>query len=168
MELYQAAVVVADADEGSAAWLGAELHNQDKNASSAEAYAFASLLNPSDAGNLSHLADELSICLAARDTPIKTPPALVLPDGIGGTEVAGIVHCSMSCSNVDAEVSDRVRRALGRIDVEVQGFDEPLTRAEKVAHVKRIYLALRSPLTTPGIPYESPAQPGAAAEGAER
>ena len=154
MKQYRAAIVTADVDDTSAVWLGSTLHNQDQNVRAAEVYALGCLLDPADGANFAHLADELSTCLASHDSPLPVPPGLILPGGIGSTEVLGIVECAVSCPNVDAAISDRLRRAINRLDSSEPSLSDAIGRAQRVARVKSLYEALRTSLTKAGDEYD--------------
>jgi hypothetical protein len=133
--------------------LGNTLHNDDKHAAAAEAYAFGCLLDPADAVNFAHLAEELSLCLAALQKPVNLLQELSLPDGIDASDVEVVIRCAMSCPNVDSEVADRVRRAMERLDLQIDNERDTVSRMERIGQVKRLYDKLRTALTTPGQPY---------------
>jgi hypothetical protein len=166
MKYYREAVLAPDVDDTSALWLGNELHNQQRHHDAAEAYAYGCLLDPVDAANFSHLAEELSICINERARPVGRNDNDQNPvDQIEPNVILELAHCASSCPNMDAEMSDSLRRALQRLDINSDDFDSPLTRSERVQCVKQLYETLCTDLTTPGKPYDFSAQQVDAVDG---
>jgi tetratricopeptide (TPR) repeat protein len=153
MEFYRAAVLAPDVDDTSAVWLGNTLHNYRNFAAAVEAYALGCLLDPTEASAFAHVADEISICLAATSFA-RLLQNTTLPASIEATDVIVMATCSASCPNFDAEASQRLRTALERLELTPEGLDVGLSRTARIEHAKRIYEAVRSGLTTPGREFD--------------
>jgi hypothetical protein len=155
LQEHRASIFAPDVDDTSAAWLGNELHNQDRNALAAEAHAYACTLDPSDPGNFSHLASELSICLSQTGRIEKKRQ---LPESISADDLLAVAHAAASCGYMDVDSSERLREALERLDLPAQSFDEPMPRSQRVKLVTDIYAALRTDLTRRDAKYDFTAE----------
>ncbi|WP_449245889.1 hypothetical protein [Desulfarculus baarsii] len=145
LRYYRMAVLAKDADDTSAVWFGNELHNRDYNLAAAEVYAYACLLDPDDAHNFAHLADELSICLSISLRAIGS--SIDVEGKFDLQHILNTVQCALSCSNCDAEAKERIRRVLKRVEIYNPKFDALLNRAERSDCILAIYERVKTDLT---------------------
>lgn len=152
LKFYRQAIFCSDVEDTSAVWLGNDLHNMGLHRDAAEAYALACLLDPADAHNFAHEAEELSILIPKRTSPLaKQEQDSAVADGIDSRVVTELARCSQSCLNMDGETAERLRRALERVEAPSKLDEETaISREHRIELAQRLYSGLKTALTTPG------------------
>jgi len=156
LDYHRKSLFCPDVNDLSAIWFGNELHNRERHRDAAEAYAYGCLLDPNDAKNYSHLAEELSwwISESTRLLPIGGNPADVdVPEQVDPQRIVDLARCSASCMNLDADAADRIRQALNRLDLDLSDSYPPMSRGDRLACVQLLYTTLQTNLTTSGEEY---------------
>lgn len=156
MSFYRAAILVDDADDESAVWLGNQLHNCGRSREAAEAYALACILDPSDADNFSQLMEELAVChLKQMDLGIEER----IDDDANKIYNLDIVlmafRCATSCRVIGDATLARLNRTVRKLEIEQPGQqDERLTRDERLKIARNVFASIRSDLTRSGTDYK--------------
>jgi tetratricopeptide (TPR) repeat protein len=166
LEWYQRALHCPDADDASAVWFGSTLHNDERYVDAVEAYLVATLMDPDDAANFAHVADD--IAFAMREELVGTRrDSRRLPKTADGDSVKAIITAALSCNIITQEAVDRCRRAALRAEIEMPRFGvdplsiddgdtklealmRPMTVRERVELCRGLYDQLRTSLTSVG------------------
>lgn len=111
LEGYRRSIWAHDADDTSAVWLGSELHNRRRYVDSLEAYVLACLLDPDDATNFGHVAEEIARSLKMQETAGPAKSTRRLPEGIILDTAFQALVAACSCANIGEESISRCSTA---------------------------------------------------------
>jgi tetratricopeptide (TPR) repeat protein len=121
LEWYQRALWCSNADDTSAVWFGNELHNRRRYADALEAYALACVLDPDDATNFAHVADEISRGMDERDeleyqastsTAVRPLPSEIDSDTLGTAIFAAFCCKYLNQADIERCVSAGERAGM--------------------------------------------------------
>jgi tetratricopeptide (TPR) repeat protein len=151
LDWYRRATWCGDATDISAVWLGNELHNRHRHIDALEAYLRACLLDPEDATNFAHVADELTYAFSDELSIRSGKENRVMPDDVTSTAIERAFIASLSCRLIGKSDMDRLASVARRAELdEVQLAGMPrVGRRERVAFAKELYARFQTSLTTP-------------------
>jgi tetratricopeptide (TPR) repeat protein len=148
---YRKATWCRDATDISALWLGNELHNRKQHVDAIEAYLRACLLDPEDATNFAHLADELTLGLQNELDVDEEDGKRSIPEGVSAAAIESAFVASLSCRLIDRSDMERLTAVARRAELnEAQLMQLPhIGRRERVRFARELYALFQSELTTP-------------------
>jgi tetratricopeptide (TPR) repeat protein len=118
LEWFQRAMWCSNADDTSAVWFGSEMHNRRRYVDALEAYSLACVLDPDDATNFAHVADEISRGMDERDEleyQASTSIAVrALPDEINSETLGKAIFAAFCCKYLNQDDIDRCVSAANR------------------------------------------------------
>lgn len=167
LEWFRKAVNCPDANDSSAVWLGSTLHNKERHVDAIEAYLKACLIDPDDATNFSHVADELSWAWRSSMKPAAASGRVgrQLPESVKPLEcVPTAIQAAFSCALLDQDDLARCRKAARRGEIDITPFVQMvsgqtamsddavaipngLSIGERIKFAESLYNLLRSPVT---------------------
>lgn len=151
LKWYQRALWCPDVSDGTAIWLGNELHNKRRRVDATEAYLFACVLDPDDANGFSQVADEIAWTMKATRVLNAAPTGdRELPAGVDIDTFHQAAFAAVCCAQISDGDIQRVVKAAKRL--QVQGPDKtgrkPMSLAERVELASTLYNRFKSSVTS--------------------
>ncbi|MFP5318130.1 MAG: hypothetical protein ACLGI2_07515 [Acidimicrobiia bacterium] len=164
LEGYRQALWSSDVDDTTAEWLGNELHNRSRYVDALEAYILACMLDPDDAKNFGHVAEEIARALRAQEKAGLVQPDRKLPDFFSLDIAFHALVAACSCTRITNEAISRctIAAEVAELDVNIIALmtavresppgssSDSLSRmkfAERAEFARALYAELASPLT---------------------